>query len=1162
MARHRLAGLMMSGLCALAAGAGLGGCAAPVSRPARSHNAPSTQGAPAAVLDAKARMTFDRLDPLPVLSAASQPAQPLQGKALKHYQAGLDFAKADQLSEAMDEFEAAIKLEPRAFGAYLELGSSSLQAGLFDQAGDALETAAGLQPSDARPHYQLGLLNYLRENYKAALPQLRYGLALFARDEDRIKPLFYLTLVLERQGYYQAAVDAAGQFETLLARHPEGDENDARWRQVLSSQAWKVPAVQGACLRKLGRMAEAVRAYEAALKLDPDRPEVQLALAEAVIETGDMHRPVELAEGVLAKDRHNANALAILSATLVADGRMQELRDKLLAMVLRKPSDLLVAQRCAAVFLKFSQYDAALDTLLMARNAVDDPSSLNPALLQVVLANSDFTAAWRSLARLLKDVGPAEQASLLDARSGVPVNPDLRGQVQGDALLAQAGANRADLLSLAVLAEVTDRPVLSERALRRLLQDDPDDVPVIVMLAERLIDQCRWQDVIAFIRPQIEKHPDTGSLYRLLGTAYDGLDDFRSAMDNFYQALKRDKQDIQAMWQAARINDRFGQSEPAVAIYQAIVSLKTDFWPAHIALMRAYLQTGRQSAAIAHARKLKELFRDVASVDLCLLIAESGRPVPKAEKIAALLAKHQGDPALLRAAGEAYLLEGNVSQAIVVLNQLLAQQPDDEDGRLLLGTALSRQMHYDLALEVVRSLLAEHPNRRIWQLAEAELQIQAGRPVQAVPILEHLLAEPLDADQKQAILERLVFAWEYAGQYDAAIDFLRQSLSQSPKDRTLQTRLLAVLVSANRRDQALETVGTWRQAEPDEPLLARLEQRLLSTQGADQAAAVLALQDWLKGPQAAGSETQSQPSNTSRARDRAESPADSEDVRADRDISLLAGTLNYEDAPAWLSNRAWLGQPDATGSSMAAAMAGQGRYVEAVELQRLISSDDVEDLAVRAQWLFLAGRRAQVELSLLPEIQQKSSEMYDRIKRLLPSYYKRLGLADLSVKATAEAYTGNREPSRSSEYANDLAYIWAEDDMNLPLAEDLARRAVAADPTNAASLDTFGWVYYKMGRFDEALTLLQRAISVPTEGADPVLLNHLGDTLWQTGRHEEAIKAWRRSVALYQEEIRTGSQRPDLAEELQAVQQKIQMIEMHRQPQVAPCADQRGKKPL
>ena len=55
-------------------------------------------------------------------------------------------------------------------------------------------------------------------------------------------------------------------------------------------------------------------------------------------------------------------------------------------------------------------------------------------------------------------------------------------------------------------------------------------------------------------------------------------------------------------------------------------------------------------------------------------------------------------------------------------------------------------------------------------------------------------------------------------------------------------------------------------------------------------------------------------------------------------------------------------------------------------------------------------------------------------------------------------------------------------------------------------VDSLGWVYYRLGRFEEAVRELERAIEL--RPADPVINDHLGDAYWMVGRRNEARFQW------------------------------------------------------
>ncbi|TIO66060.1 MAG: tetratricopeptide repeat protein, partial [Mesorhizobium sp.] len=85
---------------------------------------------------------------------------------------------------------------------------------------------------------------------------------------------------------------------------------------------------------------------------------------------------------------------------------------------------------------------------------------------------------------------------------------------------------------------------------------------------------------------------------------------------------------------------------------------------------------------------------------------------------------------------------------------------------------------------------------------------------------------------------------------------------------------------------------------------------------------------------------------------------------------------------------------------------------------------------------------------------------------------------------------------------NYLGYSWV--DMNTNLKEGLAmiQKAVDLRPSDGYIVDSLGWAYYRLGRFDDAVREMERAVSLKPE--DPVLNDHLGDAYWRVGRKLEA----------------------------------------------------------
>lgn len=86
---------------------------------------------------------------------------------------------------------------------------------------------------------------------------------------------------------------------------------------------------------------------------------------------------------------------------------------------------------------------------------------------------------------------------------------------------------------------------------------------------------------------------------------------------------------------------------------------------------------------------------------------------------------------------------------------------------------------------------------------------------------------------------------------------------------------------------------------------------------------------------------------------------------------------------------------------------------------------------------------------------------------------------------------------------NALGYTLADRTTRYQEALQLIERARTAEPDNAAIIDSYGWVLYRLGRKEEALVELRRALTLQK---DAEIAAHLAEVLWELGRKDEARK--------------------------------------------------------
>ncbi|OFE12652.1 hypothetical protein PHACT_05445 [Pseudohongiella acticola] len=92
---------------------------------------------------------------------------------------------------------------------------------------------------------------------------------------------------------------------------------------------------------------------------------------------------------------------------------------------------------------------------------------------------------------------------------------------------------------------------------------------------------------------------------------------------------------------------------------------------------------------------------------------------------------------------------------------------------------------------------------------------------------------------------------------------------------------------------------------------------------------------------------------------------------------------------------------------------------------------------------------------------------------------------------------------------NHLGYALAVRTDRYQEALELIQRAIDITPDDPAIIDSLGWVQYKLGRLDAALTNLRAAYSA---FPDAEVAAHLGEVLWAMGEQNEALEVWQEAL--------------------------------------------------
>jgi tetratricopeptide (TPR) repeat protein len=95
---------------------------------------------------------------------------------------------------------------------------------------------------------------------------------------------------------------------------------------------------------------------------------------------------------------------------------------------------------------------------------------------------------------------------------------------------------------------------------------------------------------------------------------------------------------------------------------------------------------------------------------------------------------------------------------------------------------------------------------------------------------------------------------------------------------------------------------------------------------------------------------------------------------------------------------------------------------------------------------------------------------------------------------------------------NYLGYSWLDQNLHIPEAFDLIKKAVKLHPNDGYIIDSLGWAFFLQKDYEQAVKQLDKAVELRPE--DPTLNDHLGDVYWRLGRKLEAKFQWTQALSL------------------------------------------------
>ena len=192
-------------------------------------------------------------------------------KSRPHNNLGTVYEKKNRTSEALNEYLAALKIEPNSIDARINLGVAYGKLGLMDMAINELETALKIDPKAADAHHNLG---YVYEKQGQIDKAINEYLAALKINPNLATTHNNLGIIYRKQGLIDKAIN---EYEIVLKIHPELAE---------------VHNNLGFAYEKQGQIDKAINEYLAALKIKPDIAETHHNLGMAYVKQGHTDKAI------------------------------------------------------------------------------------------------------------------------------------------------------------------------------------------------------------------------------------------------------------------------------------------------------------------------------------------------------------------------------------------------------------------------------------------------------------------------------------------------------------------------------------------------------------------------------------------------------------------------------------------------------------------------------------------------------------------------------------------------------------------------------------------------------------------------------------------------------------------------------------------------------
>ena len=695
--------------------------------------------------------------------------KPREGSAFERlYQFYLEGAGLDAM---VADYQAAAAAKPNAPNVQLILGHIYKRLGQDASAVAAYQRAVELAPTDYYPYFALGQVYAILHQHENAIRVLKQAAALSEQTQD--VPIEELTAIYKALGHAYFRRDRVDEAIQAWHKISELDRQDIFARIELA-----------ALFREQELYEQAIAQHEAIIRHKADDP-YRVCLSRR--EIGNIYE----AKG----DYQDAIQSYDTALALTAPGNW-----------LRKD----LQHRIIGIFAADSDWQGLIEYYQRKLETTPNAPELMGLLAAAYVENQQLEEGIAVYRKGL-ELAPTDanlRLNLIAALRNAEKFADAAAEYE--VLCEQTPDDFGIYRELGELYLQLEDEVEARATYQRMIARDPENASTHLLLAEIYTGNEWIADAIAAYEKALSLSPDNLDYIAYFGEFYFRQGSREKAIETWNRMVEDDKGIAENYARLAKLLNAKNFHTEAIAARRKAVELMPDVYRYREALAKQLMKNGNFDAALAEFTEAAKLapnafFAEEMDNQRIELYRRQGTLRSKIETVEAELEKSDLTAADIltqqKRLAKMYLKLGNITYALEIILKAKALQPDDAIINRWLAAVYTKQNRRDEANAIYKHLIqVDSANAREYYTSIARSHLNVMDFTKATATAKQVIAHsPRNPEGYQLLAE----IGKQSGNYESAVDNLKQALRLQPEAIEIRKELAATYKLAGKPRQAI-----------------------------------------------------------------------------------------------------------------------------------------------------------------------------------------------------------------------------------------------------------------------------------------------------------------------------------------------------------------------